>query len=188
MAVIAEAVANLEDLLTDLNSEEIEQVVSTLKKIKQKPVISAENDLIQTLVGHSYSTTEKFQLEIESLFRYFEQRRQLLQGALTAPEVAKLLGTSRQTPHDRLKNQSLLAILDKGVYLFPFWQFDPEGADGVIDGFPEVLKALKVSDFAKLNWLMRPHPLWDNLTPLQRLKQGDKDTVIQEAARVGVSI
>ena len=99
--------------------------------------------------------------------------------------MAKLLGTSRQTPHDRIKSQTLLGVLDKGTYRFPAWQFDPEGPDGVIDGLPEVLRVLEVSDFAKLNWLMRPNPFLDGLTPLVALKQGQKERVIREAAAVG---
>jgi hypothetical protein len=55
----------------------------------------------------------------------------------------------------------------------------------VVDGLPEVLRVLEVSDFAKLNWLMRPNPFLDGLTPAMALDRGQKERVIQEAAALG---
>ena len=188
MTAIQEAVESLEDLLSDFSSEEISWVTKALKGLKQTEETSPQLELVQVLAGRSYSPAEKLKLELESLFHYFERRRELLAGALTASEVASLLGTSRQTPHDRMTSQTLLGVLDKGVYRFPVWQFDPSGPDGVIEGLPDVLKALKVSDFAKLNWLMRSNPNLENLTPLFVLKEGDQERVIQEAMTVGVSL
>lgn len=201
MAAIPEAVKEIENSLQDFQGEEIDLVVRSLKRFQEKvatsrtskeaevsseSVSSPDAPLIQALVGRTYTRSETLELELESLFRYFERRRQLLWGALSATEVAKLLGTSRQTPHDRIKSQTLLGVLDRGAYRFPAWQFDPEGPDGVIDGLPEVLRVLEVSDFAKLNWLMRSNPFLDSLTPLVALKQGLKERVIREAAAVGV--
>lgn len=129
---------------------------------------------------------ERQELELTSLLRNFEWRRRLLADALSASEVAQLLGTSRQTPHDRVKSSSLLAVLDRGVWRFPHWQFDPVGPDGVVDGFPEVLRALQVSPIAKVSWLVRPNPYLDGLTPITALKRGNKERVIEQALSVGV--
>ncbi len=146
--------------------------------------------LIKNLTkGYRYSPEEKIELELETLQRYFERRRELLSNCFNTTQVAKLLGTSRQTPHDRVKNQSLLAVRDNGQWKFPIWQFDPEGADGVVDGLPEVLKNLSInSQFAKLNWFMNPNPVLDGLTPVQALKRGLKVRVIAEAMGVGGAI
>ncbi|NJK50056.1 hypothetical protein HC931_19680 [Candidatus Gracilibacteria bacterium] len=186
MPAITEAVESLETLLHDLQPDEVELVASTLKRLQKGVASSPEDALIEALAGRTYSREEKIQLELESLFRYFERRRQLLEGALTAAQVAKLLGTSRQTPHDRMKSQTLLGVLDRGAYRFPVIQFDPEAPDGVIDGLPEVLKVLEVSDLAKLSWLVRPNPILDGLTPVQALKKGLKERVIAEARGVGI--
>jgi hypothetical protein len=177
-------------LLKRLGATEREQVMNGMKKIATShdaSPSSTEDNFVKELTGYTYSDEEKIKLEMESLFQYFQKRKQLLAGSLTAPQVAELLGTSRQTPHDRLKKRSLLAVLDNGALRFPLWQFDPEGPDGAIAGLPEVLKTLEASDFAKLNWLVRPNPLLDGLTPVQALKQGDRERVIQEAASVGAS-
>ena len=101
------------------------------------------------------------------------------------PQVAKLLGTSRQTPHDRVGSQTLLAIKDNGRLCFPSWQFDAEGPDGIIDGLSAVLKALEMSDYGKLHWLIRANPYLNGHTPVQALKAGQKERVLMEATRAG---
>lgn len=178
-----------QNLLQSLEPQEYQVLVNSIKKIKQTLVDapSENKSLIEDLTKKpNYSRAEKIELEMNTLFDYFQRRRELLENTLTAPQVAKLLGTSRQTPHDRLKNKTLLAVRDNGVLLFPAWQFDPEGADGVIDGLPSVLKSLSLkSDFAKLHWFMRKNAVLDGLTPAAALKKGLKMRVIAEAKGVG---
>ncbi len=177
----------LDQLLQNLSPKEQELLTQGLKKVfnSQNSTHSSEEDNLAETI-RTWTEAEKIKLEIESLFRYFQRRRELLKNSLTASQVAKLLGTTRQTPHDRLKKSTLLGVRDNGVYHFPLWQFDPEGSDGVVEGLPAVLKTLQVSDFAKLNWLVSPNPYLDNLTPLEALKQGQKKRVITEATSVGV--
>ena len=174
----------------DAQEAEYLRILKALKPDESKIVINALKDIENTErvdtstpnnLGRTFSRQERLQLEMKSLVRYFQRRRELLQDALTASEVAELLGASRQTPHDRVKGQTLLGLLDNGVLRFPMWQFDPEGPNGVIDGLPKTLKALNLSDFAKLNWLVRPNPFLDQLTPVEALRQGQKERVIQEA-------
>jgi hypothetical protein len=160
---------NLEHLATETTGDPIAEALS------------------QTLSGRSYSKKERIQLEMETLVRHFQHRRQILENAFTAPQVAEILGTSRQTPHDRVSGQTLLAIKDNGKLLFPAWQFDPTGPDGVLEGFPHVLKTLAMSDYSKLNWLTRSNPYLEGLPPVEVLKQGQSDRVIQQAEAAGAS-
>jgi hypothetical protein len=145
----------------------------------------AADVLANAITGKTFSRQERIQLEMETLSKHFQHRRQLLESSLTAVQVAQLLGTSRQTPHDRVSSQTLLAIRDNGKLCFPSWQFDPAGSDGVIEGLPTVLKALEVSDYAKLNWLTRVNPYLDGQTPIKALKSGQKERVLAEASAVG---
>lgn len=179
-------VERIEIIVGKLHALEIETMTKAIDKVLDTSDISdAESALALKLTGRKYSLQEAALLEITSLKRYFDRRKELLQSSLTASEVANLLGTTRQTPHDRFNKKSLLAVKDNGVWKFPLWQFDPAGADGVIEGLPEVLKVLEGSEFTKLNWLTSPSPYLNNLTPVEALKQGQKNKVIKEAKVLG---
>lgn len=169
-----------------LDPTERELVTQTLKQFTTPAAPdAAANALAESIAGKSYTRAERLELEMATLARHFQHRRQLLDRSLSATQVARLLGTSRQTPHDRVKAQTLLAIRENGKLCFPFWQFDPTGTDGVIDGLPALLVALQMSDYSKLNWLTRPNPFLDGSTPIEALRQGDKERVLAEAEAVG---
>ena len=137
--------------------------------------------------GRKYTLREAQLLELEAQRRAFAIRREMLKEALTTRQVAELLGTKRQTPHDRIKSGKLLALEDNGRRLFPYWQFDATGANGVIEGLPETLKALTLSAFAKANWLTLPNPYLEGRTPVQALKAGDFRRVVDIAQAVGAN-
>jgi hypothetical protein len=129
------------------------------------------------------------QIRRVNLMRAFGERRALLADALSVAEVAELLGVGRQTPHDRVKAETLLAIKENGKLMFPNWQFDPEGADGVVPGLPEALRAMQgpISALGRIRWFVTPKPLMDGRTPLEALRAGDVDDVVREARAIGVS-
>jgi hypothetical protein len=128
------------------------------------------------------SASEQALLAFRSLLQFFEARRDLLDSALTAPQAAALLGVSRQTPLNRVKDNTLLAVLDRGAYRFPVWQFDPQGEDGVLPGFPDVLDALEPQQpFAKLVWLRRPNPTLEGREPLDLLRDRELEPVMDAA-------
>jgi hypothetical protein len=126
------------------------------------------------------------ELEFKALQARFAMRRELLQQCIGITEVATLLGLdNRHTPLDRIKAGTLLAIRDQGQWRFPLWQFDPDGPDGVIDGLPQILAALSVSELAKVRWLQRPQAVFSGCTPIQLLKEGQLERVLTEASAVG---
>jgi hypothetical protein len=175
------------EVFKTLTSAEQEIVTQALKQaVSPEPGDPAADTLAVSIAGRTFSRKERVQLEMDTLVRHFQHRRQLLESGLSATQVAELLGTSRQTPHDRVNAQTLLAIKENGKLCFPVWQFDPAGPDGVIEGLPAVLKALEMSDYAKLNWLTRANPYLEGNTPLQSLKTGEKERVIAEAVVAGI--
>lgn len=128
---------------------------------------------------------ERAKAHFLSLLDRFTARGRLLEDSLTAPQVARLLGSSRQTPLTRLEAGSLLAVYDRGAWRFPAWQFDPEGPDGVVAGLSEVLRALgDLSPFAKLVWFTRANPYLEGRPPIEALRAGDVERVEQEALAV----
>ena len=182
-----QAAVNIANLLNDLAPGQLEFINKQLNSVTvPKPhSTTAEAALVAELTdGFQLREQEQQELELVTLLRHFEWRRKLLANALSASQVAQLLGTSRQTPHDRVKSGTLLAVLDRGVWRFPSWQFDSEGPDGTIAGLPEVLQALQVSALAKLSWLVRPNSLLNELTPVEALQRREKERVLVEAAAV----
>ena len=121
-------------------------------------------------------------LVFRSLLQFFETRRDLLIDALTAPQVAELLGVSRQTPLNRARDNTLVAVLDRGAYRFPVWQFDPQGEDGVLPGLSSVLDALEPQQpLAKLVWLRRPNPTLEGREPVDLLRDRELEPVMDAA-------
>ncbi len=184
-----DVIAKVVHAVSSLPPDEIETLADQLQSHSMTPKYSkAELDFAANLGVDKISDKERSRLELDALNKYFKWRQELLKCSITASEVAQQLNIkSRQTPHDRLKNNSLVAVQDNGVWKFPIWQFDPKGPNGVIDGLPEVLKALDVPDISKINWLTRPNKALNELSPVEALKQGYcKKQVIAEARSVGV--
>ena len=115
------------------------------------------------------SQSERDDLRKRAMFALFEERKRLLHDSLSTTEVAEMLGTSRQTPHDRVKSKTLLAIEDNGQLRFPLWQFDAAGPNGVVEGLPDVLRALAAGALAQARWLTTASPVFDGKTPLDAL-------------------
>ena len=176
--------ASIQVCLETIPPQELEQFADHL----ESTVIKSGDSQPKTLIGGSLADADDEDekvLEFAALHDYFEWRQDLLKDALTAPQVAKLLNVSRQTPHDRLKKNALIAVQDNGIWKFPVWQFDASGADGVIPGLSEVLKVLNVPDLSKISWLTQGNRAFDGKTPVDALKDGRKDKVVCEARSVG---
>jgi hypothetical protein len=165
-----------------------EDLTMLQRSLDPKLVTPEERALAKKIAGKDYSEGNLLELQLANLERYYQRRRELLADSITSSKVAELLGCeNRSTVRDRRIAKRILGLRENGVYRYPLWQFDPEGDDGVIDGFPEVLAALDVSDFTKLNWLCKPHLAFEGKTPIEMLKQGEIKAVTLEAQAVGVA-
>ena len=177
----------LDQLLVSLNAKELALLQQRLLKSQlQTRHSAAETAFAKALSSKQFDAHDRLKLEFANLYGFFQHRKKLLENSLTATEVAKLLNSTRQTPHDRRKSGNLLGILDNGIWKFPAWQFDAGAPNGIINGLPEVLHALKLSDFSKFNWLVKTNSVLGGLTPIDALKRGMKQQVIAEANGVGV--
>jgi hypothetical protein len=140
-------------------------------------------DAIHPATGERVGSREEHALaEVESLFDLFGERRRLLADTITAPQVADLLGISRQAASGRADSGALLAVLDRGAYRFPTWQFDARGPDGVLAGLPDVLRALNPQPaFTKLVWLTHANTTLARLEPLELLRRGEQERALAAA-------
>jgi hypothetical protein len=153
-----------------------------------EPAGEDQPDIIAALTeGFHPGPAERVADELAVLRRTFARRQALLADSLTSSQVAALLHTSRQTPHDRVASGSLLAVMDRGAWRFPRWQFREDGENGVVPGLPAVIRALDVSPLAKVSWLTRANPMLDGQTPLACLEAGQVDRVVALAQAVGIA-
>ena len=174
-------------LYAGLPQEALVSLYERLVAAQQYTESEKDSKFAERIGARKYGIEERMVLEITSLMHYFDYRRRLLGNALTASRVAEMLGTSRQTPHDRVKAGLLLGILDNNIWKFPEWQFDPAGPNGTVNGLPEVLAALQCGTFAKIAWLATPNAIFDGERPIDALNMGRLDEVVHEASAVGVN-
>ena len=170
-----------------LSEREVKQFARYVHDAKAESADSASRaELVLALTeGKDYNAAERVALASVAQARGFARRKALLEGSLTAPEVARLLGTSRQTPHDRVKSKTLLAVPDGGALRFPLWQFDAAGPNGALAGLPDVLRALNVPPYSQAAWLTRPNAQLQERTPLEELKRGRVRRVTEAARAAG---
>jgi hypothetical protein len=135
--------------------------------------------------GRDYSQDERVSLHVQTLLRTFRRREELLGDALAAPQVAQLLQTSQPSPNAQFASGTLLAAFDRGALRFPAWQFDPNGPNGVVAGLPGVIRALNLSPLARINWFVSPNPYLEGRRPVDALKDGDLDRVLDAARGTG---
>lgn len=205
MAVSREQIEVLQRPLARREREQIVEDINLFTVLREslpsRELRALRNELVHVVViseEHHYRTgeihpatgeeipapEEQAYLGFRSLLSLFQQRHALLEDSLTTPQVAKLLRASRQTPLNRVKANTLLGVQANGVWRFPSWQFDPEGADGVVRGLPQVLRALEPQDsFSKLVWLRRPNQTLRS-EPMELLRAGEVERVVNAARAV----
>jgi hypothetical protein len=154
-----------------------------------EPLEAGEDAVVGRLGTPELGAETRAALATSALERGVARRRQLLAGALTAPQVAARLGLrSRETPHQRHARGELLAVREGGVWRFPLAQFDDDAPDGVLPGLRAVLAALDdLTEIRKLLWLSTPRPELDGRTPFEAMRRGDAEAVASHAYAAGAS-
>ena len=107
-------------------------------------------------------------------------------GSYTLEEVRKLLNSvSRQSIEKRVREGSLLAVVGPdNTRFYPAAQFRGDGS--VVEGLRAVQDAMSTRNgHTVLNFLVNPDPRLDNRRPIDLLKQGEVERVVEAAARVG---
>jgi hypothetical protein len=105
-------------------------------------------------------------------------------GALSAGEVAALMGVTPAAVHARRQRGTLLAVRQaNGEFLYPACQFGDEGA---LPGLGQVLGAFTVdSPWTRLSVLLSPTPSLSGTTPLDALQRGDVSGAVEAVASYG---
>ena len=107
-------------------------------------------------------------------------------GAYDLEQVRDLLhGVSRQSIDKRVGEGGLLAVPGPGnKRYYPAVQFTDDGE--IVEGLKQALTALPTkSGFAALNFLIHPDERLGGRKPIDMLKAGEIDPVVEAARRVG---
>ena len=110
-------------------------------------------------------------------------------GAYTTPQVATLLGISRQAVFARRQQDQLLGVQlpSRRELLYPKWQFTAEG--GVVEGLDEVLRALgDAPAWAKFRFFTSGNYRLKKRRPIELLRADGataRDRVVWAAASFG---
>jgi hypothetical protein len=106
-------------------------------------------------------------------------------GAYDLDQVRALMhGISRQRVDRRVKERTLLAVPGpSNRRLYPTIQFNRDGS--VVDGLKPMLEALPTRNpWVALNFLARPDHRLDGRKPIDLLRQGEVDIVVEAASRM----
>ena len=104
-------------------------------------------------------------------------------GLYPLPQVASLLNVSEEAIEDRHKAGGLIAVRSGGIYGYPACQFT---SHGVVEGLTAILEAMPMRhDWMRLEWLLVPDDALEGLSPLEVLKEGRIDDVIDVARAQG---
>jgi hypothetical protein len=122
-----------------------------------------------------------------AFIRGIEASRRLIDengGALTAIQAAEIVGISRQMVDRRRSAGKLLAVTTgRHGYRYPVWQFDDSG---VLPGLEDVLKVLAHEDeWMQVAFFVSRNPRLEDRTPIDALKAGELDAVLDAAAVYG---
>ena len=116
--------------------------------------------------------------------RGLKLKQQLIEtegGCASSEEIAKMLGISRQAINQRRQRGKLIGLSKgKGKYLYPLWQFTDTG--NTLSGLEDVLEKLQDFDpWMQITFFLNPSDRLHNQTPLEMLRMGKVEPVIQTA-------
>jgi hypothetical protein len=157
--------------------------------------IAAEEADAEVLLGLLSSSSLMEALEeadplAEARLRGVAEQRRLLGeagGAVGATEAAEILGVSRQAVDARRKKGRLLAVATgRHGWRYPRCQFDEGSEDGVVRGLERVLGAVEdEGGWMRLAFLLSPEERLGGRRPLDALRAGEVEAVVEEALSYG---
>jgi hypothetical protein len=104
-------------------------------------------------------------------------------GLLTPQAAALLLEISTPLTEERHKAGEIIAVRSGVDYGYPACQFGP---DGMVPGLSDALAAMPMrADWMRLEWLLVPDDALDGSSPLEALRAGRIDDVMDVARGQG---
>ena len=103
---------------------------------------------------------------------------------MSAEEVGRLLGITRQGVDKRRRASGLLAFRRGGDWRYPRCQFDEE-AHEVLEGISRVVQAFaEAGPWVTLDFLLAPDDALDGQTPIAALREGGRTEDLDRLLRI----
>ncbi|HZO55253.1 MAG TPA: hypothetical protein VFB63_21270 [Bryobacteraceae bacterium] len=144
--------------------------------------------LIRALQSPSaLQTIEQVEPLAGALLEGITARRELIEqggGTYTSQQAASALGITTQAIHKRRMAGRLIGLyMGKQGYLYPVWQFD---GSGTLPGLEQVLERLHDIDaWMQAVFFLNPNPQLDGTRPLDALRSGQLEEVVEVASTIG---
>jgi hypothetical protein len=119
-----------------------------------------------------------------TLEAYLEARHELVGDSLSTTEVARRLAISPAAVTKRRVGRRLVAFRHRGDWRYPAWQFE-DGA--LLPGVVEAWLALPrhADELRSVRWFVLPSRSLGGRTPVDALRAGEADAVVDAASYVG---
>lgn len=166
--------------------ERIRARLRGLSFVEEQALLRSVDELVSQYTADHESDEER-QLWIRNEERKAVGRRELMSGCLTFEEAAELLELSSHALRMRINRGKIISLRDGSDHFIPRWQFDLSASDRMVKGLDRVLKAMESasSDEMKILWLSRPWGGFEGLKPIDVLRSGRVDEVIEFAQSLG---
>lgn len=169
----------LEDALSD-----VRQTIEA-KRPRDLPVYDFLRQLLESYIPDEPAELSESQAEAILLARGLLARQRLTEaegGSISAPEVARILGLTRQGVDYQRREGLLIAWrTGEGRWHYPVWQFS---AYGMLPGIRECLKGLETDrEWGAMIFFLSRRDSLEGKRPLDLLKEGRLEEAVSAAKR-----
>lgn len=152
------------------------------ENVSEETLLHALETVTQYLLSTRQTESDGLtKLQKTNRIRLDTLRALILDDTISSDQVRVYVNRSRPIINKMAKEGQLLAIPDGRVLRFPRWQFDRESETGLLPYLDEVLKVMDASPFRKAAWFLTENPRLKRRKPLDLLRVGDVQPVLEEA-------
>jgi hypothetical protein len=152
---------------------------------KRLPTTGVPSDSLDEWLGSAPTEKEAEQLTQLSLARVEQLVEDLRKVCIKEKEVEKRLGVDSAEIQAFIDEKKILALDIGGERLFPACQFDTASSNRTVAGLSQVLQVLDFSPLTQALWLTCPHRKLDNRIPIELLREGCIELVVDAAEIAG---
>jgi hypothetical protein len=155
------------------------------KHLERLPTAGVLSDSLDEWLGPAPTEKEAEQLTQLSLARVEQLVEDLRKVFIKEKEVESRLGVDSAEIQAFIDEKKILALDIGGERLFPACQFDTASSNRTVAGLSQVLQVLDFSPLGQALWLTRPHRMLEDRIPIELLREGCIELVVDAAKGAG---